>query len=293
MKLAAYLRPDSIEEACRSLAEAGGAPVLLLAGGQTALRDAEADMASNRIVVDLSGIGGLRRVFSQRDALFTGSMVELEAAAGDADIRETVPLLSKIAGEAGPLMVRRSATLGGSVMLADPRSHIALLFLAMGGLAIFENSERRREVAADDLFTGWRRTCREPDEVLTGLLWPGRRPRTGAGYDVLPASSGTWPDIGVAVYVQLHERGTIRLVRIAIAGVADRPVLADMPPEVHELPVAAAVYELADRAAEIIDAPPGGGRDDYRRHTIRLMARRLLQSAFDQAIETQTTSDDA
>src|SRR5439155_1608430 len=81
------------------------------------------------------------------------------------------------------LWTRNRATLGGSVGHADPSAEIPLCLATLGGAVELRSRRNRRTVPASDFFQGILTTAREPQELVTGLVWPKRRERTGYAFD--------------------------------------------------------------------------------------------------------------
>ncbi|MBS0444208.1 MAG: FAD binding domain-containing protein, partial [Proteobacteria bacterium] len=79
------LRPASIEEAVRALAEEGAQP---LAGGTDLLPNLRRGLGTPRVLVDLGAVAALDAISVQRDgSLRVGAAATLAALAGQAAVR--------------------------------------------------------------------------------------------------------------------------------------------------------------------------------------------------------------
>lgn len=107
------LRPATVEEAVRTLAE-GGAQAL--AGGTDLLPNLRRGLGTPRVLVDLTAVPALDAIAVQADgSLRIGAAATLAALAADAAVRTGWPVLAKAAGlVAGPTH-REAATIGGNL----------------------------------------------------------------------------------------------------------------------------------------------------------------------------------
>lgn len=107
------LRPASVDDATRALAEAGAQP---LAGGTDLLPNLRRGLGMPRALVDLTAVRGLDAIARQPDgSVRVGAATTLATLAGDAALRAGWPALSQAAGlVAGPTH-REAATLGGNL----------------------------------------------------------------------------------------------------------------------------------------------------------------------------------
>jgi 4-hydroxybenzoyl-CoA reductase subunit beta len=108
-----FVRPSSIDEAARALAEDGAQA---LAGGTDLLPNLRRGLAAPRTLVDLSAVAGLNAIERRADGgLRLGATVTLATLADDAGVRAGWPALARAAGlVAGPTH-REAATLGGNL----------------------------------------------------------------------------------------------------------------------------------------------------------------------------------
>src|SRR5215813_9570747 len=97
MREFAYHRPGSIDEA-RALAAADGA--MLLAGGQTLLRDMKLGLHSPSSLIDITGIVS-KQIESRDGAITIGAGATHAAVASSAVLREHLPILAALAGHFG------------------------------------------------------------------------------------------------------------------------------------------------------------------------------------------------
>lgn len=111
------LRPSSVEEAARLLADAGP-EAMVIAGGTDVVPNLQMRLVAPRFLVDVKGLEELRGIgFDEREGLRLGALATLAEIAASADVGRRFPVLTAAARTvAGPLQ-RNMGTLGGNLCL--------------------------------------------------------------------------------------------------------------------------------------------------------------------------------
>jgi carbon-monoxide dehydrogenase medium subunit len=181
-------------------------------------------------------------------------------------VRQHCPLLAEAIRYVGNVRVRNRGTIAGSLAHADPTSEIGCCALATGARVVVRgpagNGQSERTVPVSDLFAGYWSTALDPAEIITDVLIPAAGPRQG------------WSFQEMVIFNVAERTGEPASATVALAGVADRVVLAD-PELLNDDP-----DESAARIAESLDPP-----DDvhasaaYRRRLARVLTARALREA--------------
>jgi len=157
----------------------------------------------------------------------------------------------------------------GSVAHADPSAELPLVLVALGGTIHLRSKRRARSLPAEDFFTGMMATARADDELIEAVSLPNARAGAGYAFREVARRHGDFAIVGCAAVVEA------KAARLAIGGVADRPVARTLPaPESKEL------AEALDAFAWDLEA-----RDDlhatarYRRELVRRLGRATLEEA--------------
>jgi carbon-monoxide dehydrogenase medium subunit len=162
-----YHRPASLDEARRLAVEEGA---MLLAGGQTLLRDMKLGRHSPSSLVDITGV--VPKQIEFRDgAIGIGAGATHAEVAGSALLREHLPVLAALVGHIGDAAVRHRGTLGGALAANEPAGDYPAACLALAATV----HTTRREVAATEFFVGHCRTVLEPGEIITAATFPVAR----------------------------------------------------------------------------------------------------------------------
>jgi aerobic carbon-monoxide dehydrogenase medium subunit len=272
-----YVAAGSYDEAVRLLAE-NGDEAKILAGGQSLMPMLNLRLAHPELLIDINPA-------DQRGPSVTDSLLRLPAMTRHRVllehemVREHCPLLADAIRYVGNVRVRNRGTIAGSLAHADPTSEIGCCALATGAQVVARgpagNGQSERTVPVSDLFAGYWSTTLDPAEIITDVLIPVARPRQGWSFQEMVRRTSDFAIVAVAVIFNMAERtGAPASATVALAGVADRVVLAD-PELLNDDP-----DESAARIAESLDPP-----DDvhasaaYRRRLARVLTARALREA--------------
>jgi xanthine dehydrogenase small subunit len=138
--------------------------------------------------------------------------------------------LAEFARRFAGLPVRNSGTLGGNVANGSPIGDTMPLLIALGASVVLMRQSgtamAHRELALEDLYTGYRKNLMAKDEVLAWIKVP--KATAGEYARVYKISKRFEDDISaVCLALNLHlEDGLVRQASIGVGGVAATPVRA-------------------------------------------------------------------
>jgi CO/xanthine dehydrogenase FAD-binding subunit len=271
--LRAYHRPTTLDEAVRLIRP----PAVVPLGGGTVLLPAR-DPAVEE-VVDLSGLG-LTCIRAGADGIRIGATTPLQ------HLLESPPLADLTGGHIGPVLrltasrnLRGQATVGGTVASGGPENPFLVLLLALdAGLTVYQPEASPLSLAA---FLEDRDGLLRRGALIAGLFIPTPRAPYGLGFAHVGRTPRDRPIVCAAAFLHL-DGGVCREVRLALGGVAERPLrardaeafLQGRPPTPEN------IQEAASRAAAPLN-PPGDfrGSSEYRRAMAEVLARRALSQA--------------
>ncbi|GAN78500.1 FAD binding domain-containing protein [Acidisphaera rubrifaciens] len=265
----AYLRAATTEEALEALA-AHGTEARILAGGQSLVAMLNMRLARPSLLIDIMRVPALGRVEVEGDDLCIGAAVRQAALERRPDLAREVPLLARALPWVGHYQTRARGTVCGSAAHADPSAEIPLCLVALGARVGLRRRSGRRTVGAEAFFAGTMQTECAPDEMIDRLIVPRRRPDTGYAFAEIGRRHGDFAIVACAAVAGPHG------LRLAVGGVADRPVARDFPPL-----DGSALDDALNAFAWAL-----GGRDDmhatarYRRGLVRRMGRQVLEEAM-------------
>jgi carbon-monoxide dehydrogenase medium subunit len=255
-----YHRPASLDEVARFLGAHEEAK--LVAGGMTLIPTLKQRLAKPSDLVDLGAIGSLKGISEEGDTLVIGAMTRHAEVNRSAVVKRAIPALAALASLIGDPAVRNRGTIGGSIANNDPAADYPAAVLGLGATVRTD----KRDIAADNFFTGMFETALEPAEIITQVRFP--KPQAAA-YQKFKNPASRYAIVGV--FVARTGGG----VRVAVTGAG--PCVFRVP----EMEAALARSFSAD-AIKDIKVPEDGLNSDihasaeYRAHLVGVMARRAV-----------------
>ncbi|MGW3116454.1 FAD binding domain-containing protein [Streptomyces sp. NPDC001107] len=273
-----YARPADVDEAVRTLADAGE-DAKVLAGGQSLLPLLRLRLAFPELVVDVGRIPELRGVREDGDTLVIGAMTTHHDVIHDPLVRWHAGLLASATATVADPAVRHRGTLGGSLAHGDPAADLPAVVLAMNGELVAQGPGGRRTIAARDFFVDYLQSALAPDELLVEV----RVPKTdgwGFHYEKFHRSAQSYAIVGVAALVR-RDDGHIAEARVGLTNMGSTPLRASAAEDAltgagDAEAVARAVESAAEgtRPSQDMSASP-----EYRAHLARVLTRRAVLAA--------------
>ncbi len=257
-----YHRPGSLADAVKL---AGSDEAKIMAGGMTLLPTMKQRLAAPSDIVDLNGLD-LAGIKVEGGKVTIGAMTRHADVAGNADLHKAIPALAELAGMIGDPMVRHRGTIGGSVSNNDPAADYPSACLALGATIVTS----KREMAAEDFFTGLFETALEPGEIVTKFVFPVPEK---ANYQKFRNPASRYAIVGV--FVAKFAAG----VRVAVTGAGSSGVFRQFDFEealskIFSTQAIEGIKQSADGLNSDIHADAA-----YRAHLIGVMARRAVEAA--------------
>lgn len=224
----AYFRPGTLEEALQICA---AQPVAILAGGTDvypakAARVGWGDMR-HPDVLDISAIKGLRGI-SEEEGKLRFSALTTWADLKRAKLPPAFAGYQAAARDVGGAQVQNRGTLVGNICTASPAGDGFPCLLTLDSEVELQSLSSRRTVPIGDFISGYRRTVRRPDEIVTAVLFP--KPVAGARGRFLKLGARKYLVISIvmaAAVLSTDEDGTVTEARIAVG--ACTPVATRLP----------------------------------------------------------------
>jgi carbon-monoxide dehydrogenase medium subunit len=178
--------------------------------------------------------------------------------------------------------VRNVATVGGALAHGDPHMDLPPVALALGGRVRIVGADGERELAVEDLLTGYYETALKPNELISGLHIPPQRKTRAAYMKVTAGSADDWPALGVAVALEADDR-TVKSARVVLSAATPK---ATRLTAVERLLAGATVDDKTLKAAgdaaaeeaEILGDVRGSAA--YKRELLRVYIGRAVSAAL-------------
>lgn len=264
-----YQRIASANEACVVLAQMGD-DARILAGGQSLMAVLNMRLAQPQRLLDISRCAPLQQLRAEAGALRVGAAVTQAALEWRPGLAQELPLLRLAFPHISHFQVRNRGTVVGSIAHADPAAELPLCLLALQGDVLLKSAGASRRVAAEDFFNGMLLTARRADELVEAVRFPLARSGQGFGFDEFSVRHGDFAVCAVAAVADDQR------LRIAVGGVADRPVARNFP----LLQGDALADALNDFAWQLQARDEPQASAALRRQLVRQLGRRVAEQAL-------------
>ena len=226
-------------------------------------------LAEPKVLIDIMHLPELAKIAVGGDAIRIGAAVTQAELLAWSKLAESQPLLAAALPWVGHAQTRSRGTVCGSVAHADPSAEIPLALLALQGTIELSSRNGSRRVAADDFFTGLMSTARDDDEMIEAVEIPMKRAGHGCAFREYGRRHGDFAIVACAAVANKY------CVRLAVGGVADRPMAREFP-AIDGDAIDDALNDLAWdlEARDDLHATAG-----YRRGLVRRLGRAAIEEA--------------
>jgi aerobic carbon-monoxide dehydrogenase medium subunit len=279
-----YIRPATLNEACRILADADGEAVPV-AGGQSLLAGLNMRLSAPKLLVDIIELKELRGHSHAGGVVRLGALTRHAELLSSALVRAHLPLLIKAAPHIGHVAIRNRGTLGGSLAYADPAAELPACAVALGATLVIAGPAGERTVKAEEFFKGLFETDLRAGELIVAVQFPAVRSGTATGFAELSRRHGDFALAGLAA-VAMIEDGVLGEARLVYIGCADRAKVAKAASKA----IAGVRVPLSDTKAidealrqDLMPEDTPGLRADTRIHLATVLTRRVLNNMSQRA----------
>ena len=258
-----YIQAKSVDEAVKNHGSASEATYL--AGGMTLIPTLKQRLAQPSDLIDLAKIADLAGISVKGNSVRIGAMTRHAQVAESADVLKAIPALAALAGGIGDPMVRNRGTMGGSIANNDPAADYPSAVVGLGATV----HTSKRNIPADEFFTGMFETALEPGEMVTAVTFPVPEK---AAYMKFPNPASRYAIVGVFV------SKTGANVRVAVTGAGPCVFRAEEMEKALAKDFSAKAIEGIKLGADGLNSDIHASAD-YRAHLITVMAKRAVAAA--------------
>jgi aerobic carbon-monoxide dehydrogenase medium subunit len=155
------------------------------------------------------------------DGLCIGAMTTLGQLERSHDVQKHVLLISRTLVTLSNVRVRNVATVGGALANGDPHMDLPPVLMALGATLTTVSPDGERQLAVEDLFSGYYETVLGKNELIAEVRIPVQRSKKCWYSKVTSGSADDWPALGVAAVIDAFG-DDIRSVRLVASAATDR-----------------------------------------------------------------------
>jgi aerobic carbon-monoxide dehydrogenase medium subunit len=274
------VEPATLQEAIAAI-DPDDPAVRPIAGGTALMLMMKAGVFTPRKLVSLRKLDGMSSIKMAGGELIIGALTPLSDVEHSPDVAKHAPVIPQIMKRLSNVRVRNVATVGGALAHGDPHMDLPPVAIALGARVRIAGPKDERELAVEDLLTGYYETALKANELIASLHIPAQGKTRAAYFKVTAGSADDWPALGVAV--ALETDGTaIKSARVVVSAATPK---ATRLKSVEKLLAGAsaddktlkAAGEAAAAEAEIIGDVRGSAA--YKRELLRVYIGRAVHAA--------------
>jgi aerobic carbon-monoxide dehydrogenase medium subunit len=284
MEAIEYARPNTIDDAVRRLGAAGAR---VLAGGTDLLVQLRGGYTRPSVIVDIKGIGELRRIAQTAAGFRVGAAVTGAELGAHAAFAAQWPGVVEAFQLIGSTQIQGRASLGGNLCNASPAADSVPALIAAGARCVIAGPGGTREAAVEDIVTAPGKTTLAAGEFIVEFLFATPPAKTGDAYlRFIPRTEMDIAVVGVGVCLTLDGSGVCTAARVGLGAVAPRPLLvpaagAALVGTTVDDAALARLAAAASAACKPIDDKRG--TIEYRTKVAGVLARRAAVAALARA----------
>ena len=280
-----YHKATSVKDAI-ALAHDLGEEAKFMSGGHSLLPMMKLRFATPQHIIDISKIEGLSYIKEEGDLLKIGALTTQTEMEHSDLIRKKYPMILDAIKLTADPSVRNVGTIGGNIAHGDAANDQPALMLAMRGTVVAEGSDGKRSIPIDEFFHGFYMTALEPSDVLVEIQLPKAGKGSGGAYHKVERKVGDYATAGVAVYLELDDKGVCQEVGIGLTNVSAVPMRLERAEEL--LRGQKITEDLIARAGVIAseDSEPTSdlrGSEAYKRSLLNTITKKMLNKALERA----------
>ena len=277
------VEPATLKEAI-ALIDPDDPAVRPIAGGTALMLMMKAGVFQPRKLVSLRKLnGGMAGIKAQGEALSIGAMTPLSEVEHSAEVARHAPVIPRIMKRLSNVRVRNVATVGGALAHGDPHMDLPPVAIALGGRVRIVGAGGERELAVEDLLTGYYETALKPNELIASLQIPPQGKTRTAYCKVTAGSADDWPALGVAVAIDA-DGGAIKSARVVVSAATTKAMRLKSAEKalsgasIDDKTLKAAGEAAAAEADIIADVR---GSAAYKRELLRIYVGRAVRLAME------------
>lgn len=282
-----YLKPGSLEEACRMLNEYPDSSVL--AGGTDLLVEIKQGTRFCQNIVSLGNVQELKSLEEKGDELIIGAAVTHNEVSGSGIVRKFCSAIAEAAAKIGSDQIRNVGTIGGNLCTGASCCDMGPILIAINGKVEITSPNSQRTVLLKDFFSSHRKTAVGKNEIMTKIIVTrpgsnrrvcfekfGLREAVSVSVVSVAGSMAVTDDIctkativlgAVAPTPKISEKANQALEGKSVTDLKNNPLLLDR------------IGEAAAQDCQPIDDIRGTG--EYRRELVKVLTKRVILRAID------------
>jgi carbon-monoxide dehydrogenase medium subunit len=281
-----YLKPVTLQEALSMLADHKD-ECKVICGGQSLLIVMRQGLVVTDYLIDIKGLNELNYItYDEKQGLRMGATTTHRTVEKSDLLKQKYPVLVAVEGKLASIQVRNWGTIGGNLAHGDSSGDLAPALIALDAKIKLSSSKGNRVIPLEEFYTGLFEMALNKDELVAEVQVPPARPLTATAYKKFNLIENDQGIVGVAVMVEVDQSRACKDARIVLSNAGVTPIRAKSAEKVlvgktlNDGLLAEAAAAASNEADPVSDIHAS---EEYRRHLIRVLTKRMVDQAWEQA----------
>jgi carbon-monoxide dehydrogenase medium subunit len=282
-----YIKANTLEDALDSL-DQHKEDYKIICGGQSLLILMRQGLVAPEYLIDIKNVKELDYIhYDKKDGLRIGAATTHRTIELSSLVKEKYPALIDMEKNLASLQTRNWGTIGGNLCHGDPAGDPGPLFMALNGSVKIASKQKTRTLPLDEFFIDYFETALQDGELLCEVHLPPIPLRTAVAYEKFNIVKNDQGIVSVAATISLESDGlSSKDVRIVLGAAGPAPMRAK---ETEKLLIGKKLSKrllekAGERAAEEADPVPDvHASEEYRRHLVRILTKKMVKKAWEDA----------
>lgn len=280
-----YLEPGSMKEALQMLKEHED-ECKVICGGQSLLVILRQGLLSPEYLISIKNVQDSNYLtYDAKEGLKIGATCTHRTLEHSPMVKEKYPALVEMEEKLASIQVRNWGTVAGNLAHGDPAGDPAPVLIAMKGSVRLGSVSGERIIPLDEFYPDLFETVANHDELVLEVIVPPRPAKTATKYQKFNLLDSDMGLVGVAVSISL-DGDKCKDARVVLGSAASTVIRAK---EAEKVLIGAklddSVFEKAGATAAAECSPVSDihASEEYRRHVIGILTKRMAKGACEQA----------
>jgi carbon-monoxide dehydrogenase medium subunit len=282
-----YLKPGTLQEALSMLADHKD-ECKIICGGQSLLVVMRQGMVVTDYLIDIKGLDELSYItYDEKEGLKIGATTTHRTIEKSELIKQKYPILVEIEKKVASIQIRNWGSIAGNLAHGDAQAgDLAPSLIALNAKVKLASSKGSRVMPLEEFYTGFFENALSNEELMVEVQVPPVRPRMATAYTKFNLIGNDQGIVGVASTVMADQSGACQEARIVLGNAGVIPIRAKNAEQVLKgKKLADKLLEEAGEAAAGEAEPVSDihASEEYRRHLIKVLTKRMVKRAWEQA----------
>jgi xanthine dehydrogenase small subunit len=216
-----FVRHETLAQTLETLREHPNAK--LLAGGTDWGVEVNLRHSRSALTLAIDHLPDLQEIHWNDDHVEIGAALSLSEL--ERQLEGRIPLLHDWIPLFASRLIRNSATIGGNIGTASPIGDSPPVLLALEASVVLASSSGERIVPLAEFFTDYRKTVRQPEELIRAIRIPLPLAATARFYKIAKRRMDDISSVAAGITLTLQD-DRVQKIRIGLGGVAATPIRA-------------------------------------------------------------------